>query len=600
MTARFPMRSKARWQWFQAYLLPILLILLAWALYLYGLDSKSLWFDELGTLANASWQGSWTDTIQNPSTIPTLPKPPLFFLVTRVFLALGDRVFVLRLPSVLFAALTTPLIYALGTALFDRRVGLLAAFLLAIAPLQVRYAQEARMYAMLTFFCVLSLYLFWHAIATGDKRWWLGFVVVAALGLYIHQFALLTWAVMGLFVLWLSIRPTTRVQFPVKVRTAVLAAAALALALLPMIPLLLRGLASDDGLGADAAPDWSLHSLLSAIRLFSGGTDGGVAIYLLLFALAVAVLATKKREILALSLAWIALPVIVVLILPFGHAVLLRYYLFALPVYLLLVAYGLAVPIERSASWLGRLRLPSNFCPVVSGMGTAALLGVLVTISILSVMAYYAETKQDWRDATRLIQTVAQPGDTIYVNQVYNRAGVLFYAQKNPQGSNPLTASSVQLLPADPATAFPLANEHNYWLIVTYRNRFQPEGSFYEQLEPAHRLVPRFILSPASVPRDSELLAPLSYASLAVIEVTTPTPPSIEFWAGDETLASGACTRLSWSVENVREVYLNDEGVVGQDSREVCPTSTATYELKVVHLDGSVSLKTIEIGVTAP
>jgi 4-amino-4-deoxy-L-arabinose transferase-like glycosyltransferase len=600
MTARFHVRSKANRQWWQAYLLPILLILLAWALYLYGLDSKSLWFDELGTLTNASWQGSWADTIQNPSTIPTLPKPPLFFLVTRVFLALGDLVFALRLPSVLFAALTIPLIYALGTALFGRLVGLLASFLLAIAPLQVRYAQEARMYAMLTFFCVLSLYLFWRAITTGEGRWWLGFVVVAALGLYIHQFALLTWAVMGLFVLWVLIHPAARRRFPIRIRTAVLAAAALVLALLPMIPLLLRGLASDDGLGAGAAPDWNLPSLLSAVRLFSGGTDLGVAVYLLLLALAVAVLVAKKREILALSLAWIVLPVILVLILPFGHAVLIRYYLFALPVYLLLVAYGLGVAIQRSGSWLRRLRFPSRFCPVVSGIGIAALLDVLVTISLLSITAYYGETKQDWRDATRLLQTVAQPGDTIYVNQDYNRTGILFYARKNSQAANPLTPASVQLLPADPVAAFPLASEHNYWLIVTYRDRFQPEGSFYAQLEPNHRLVPRFILSPANVPQDSDLLAPLSYANLAVIEVTTPNPPSIQFWAGDEALSSGACTRLSWSVENVREVYLNDQGVIGQDSREVCPSSTASYELKVVHLDGSVSLKTIEIEVNVP
>ncbi len=61
----------------------------------------------------------------------------------------------------------------------------------------------------------------------------------------------------------------------------------------------------------------------------------------------------------------------------------------------------------------------------------------------------------------------------------------------------------------------------------------------------------------------------------------TPTRPdggSI-FWADRYSLKSGDCTNLHWAVENVVEVYLNNNPVTGKESREVCPTQTTTYTL---------------------
>jgi hypothetical protein len=55
---------------------------------------------------------------------------------------------------------------------------------------------------------------------------------------------------------------------------------------------------------------------------------------------------------------------------------------------------------------------------------------------------------------------------------------------------------------------------------------------------------------------------------------------------------------LRWSVENVREVYLDGGGVVGQGKRKVCPAATTTYELKVIHLDGAIELSYITIVVS--
>jgi hypothetical protein len=53
-------------------------------------------------------------------------------------------------------------------------------------------------------------------------------------------------------------------------------------------------------------------------------------------------------------------------------------------------------------------------------------------------------------------------------------------------------------------------------------------------------------------------------------------------------------------VENVREVYLDGEGVVGRGEREVCPTESTTYELEVILADGTSTLERIEVSVVSP
>jgi hypothetical protein len=77
----------------------------------------------------------------------------------------------------------------------------------------------------------------------------------------------------------------------------------------------------------------------------------------------------------------------------------------------------------------------------------------------------------------------------------------------------------------------------------------------------------------------------------------TAATPSVKFWVDDETITKGSCTRLRWDVENVREVYLQGDGVVGQGERKVCPDATKTYKLRVVYLDGSEEVFKVTVQV---
>jgi mannosyltransferase len=601
MTGRSSARDGTGPTWLEGYLLPITVTLLGMGLYLWGLDSKSLWFDELGTLTGSGWGGSWLDAVRLPLTIPTTPKPPLSFIVTRLsLLVLGDYVFVLRWPSALFATLTIPLVYALGKALFDRRVGLLGAFLLAIAPLHVRYAQEARMYAMFAFLSVLNLYLFWRAVRSTDWRWWFAFAAIAILNLYTHLFALLTLGLMTLFALGLLVWRRRQPQFPFRSWHFAAALTVILLAYAPMVPFLTEGLSSGEGLGGEAAPDWTLPSLVGALRLFSGGVNVGLVAYAFLFALATVVLAAKRRDILALAFVWVALPVILVLAMPFGHQVRIRFFLFALPVYLLLVAYGLTVTIQWSVSQFARLRRSAHLRSAAEVLTTALLLGLLGVLAIPSISSYYAETKQEWRDAIRLVDSLAEPGDKILVRHVYHQKGVLFYTQQWMHGQGGWTEANVQVLPRDLTAAFPVDDNGRRWLIVPERGSFLPGGALDERIQPHYHLLPPIVLEPSSVPQEAQLIAPTSFRPVAVVQAVRSAPPSIRFWAEETALNQTDCTILHWEVENVRDVYLDGEGVVGQGARQVCPNATTHYELKVIHRDGTVTVHSVEILVSAP
>ncbi|MCP4359911.1 MAG: META domain-containing protein, partial [Chloroflexi bacterium] len=85
----------------------------------------------------------------------------------------------------------------------------------------------------------------------------------------------------------------------------------------------------------------------------------------------------------------------------------------------------------------------------------------------------------------------------------------------------------------------------------------------------------------------------------------TPLPEaSINFWADSTTINQGECTTLRWDVENIQAVWVYPLGepydqypITGQGNQEVCPTTTTTYEMRVLKTDGSVELRQITIMV---
>jgi len=187
----------------------LLLIILAFALRVYQLDAKSIWFDESHSLNRASLDLAsiasgkqiWGDRVAWDRT----HVPFYFFLLHFLIKLAGDSDFTLRFLSVIFGVLTVPLIYIMGKKLGYPRVGLWAALLATFSPFYLWYSQEARMYTLLVFLGLLSVYSLLRAIGEDKVGWYATYAVTTTAMLYtsLFSFELLTFeGLIGLLAIW--------------------------------------------------------------------------------------------------------------------------------------------------------------------------------------------------------------------------------------------------------------------------------------------------------------------------------------------------------------------------------------------------------------
>ena len=122
------------------------------------LGRESFWYDEALSdwFIRLSLKNLWTE-------VPTYEiHPPLFYTLLKGWAALfGESEAALRSMSAVAGTATIPLVYLLGRFAAPRgqghAVGLGAAALFALAPVQIAYSQDARPYAILVFSAALAL-----------------------------------------------------------------------------------------------------------------------------------------------------------------------------------------------------------------------------------------------------------------------------------------------------------------------------------------------------------------------------------------------------------------------------------------------------------
>ena len=79
---------------------------------------------------------------------------------------------------------------------------------------------------------------------------------------------------------------------------------------------------------------------------------------------------------------------------------------------------------------------------------------------------------------------------------------------------------------------------------------------------------------------------------------TTVPAPEVWFRLDQNPIAAGSCTGLRWDTANIQEVRLDGQEVTAAGSREVCPTTSTSYELTVTGLDDKEESYQLTLGVT--
>jgi uncharacterized membrane protein len=471
----------------------LLIVLLAFLLRLYRLDHQSLWYDEGFSLYLARLSLGEI-TARTASDI----HPPLYYYLLHLWLgSFGDSEFVLRFFSLVSGLLTLPLIYALGKRLLGTASGLLAALLLAVSPLYLWYSQEARMYTLVTFLCLLSSYLLLRALEGKAGFLWGGYIFVNILAIYSHFYAffVLAFQVLFLLVWWAAKRKGDTLL------AGLLSQGSVVLAYLPWSGFVLRRYAAD-------VSYWRGELVFTEVVrktliLFSTGhtilesrAQPIAIVYgaILLCALVVIALRGKRTAggmgsfwRLLFLLLYISLPVVLLFLIsyqrPKFHP---RYLMLASPAFFLILAGGLAGLLERGKSWRW---LPFS-------LGLASLCFLLVTSAYSDFNAYFdiKFTKDDFRSAARHIQTHIQDNEVVILTSGHLFPVFTYYYEQDnwyPIPDEP-TLSTERVLNysvADDLNRI-LAGKEGVWLLLWQDEVVDPNGFLTMMLGEEGKLLP--------------------------------------------------------------------------------------------------------------
>ena len=144
------------------------------------------------------------DTLKSLATEDS-QHPPIYYLLARFWAQLfGSSVAVMRTLPALISLLVFPCIYWLCLELFESSLtGWFAVGVMAISPLQLLYAQEAREYSLWTVTILLSSVALLRAVRLRTKISWGIYAVTWAISLYTFLFSALVAIGYG-FYIWVS------------------------------------------------------------------------------------------------------------------------------------------------------------------------------------------------------------------------------------------------------------------------------------------------------------------------------------------------------------------------------------------------------------
>jgi mannosyltransferase len=313
-------------------------------------------------------------------------SPPLYYLLLHGWMrAFGDGEAALHALSLVFALAFVPAALWAGWAIFGRSAGLAAAALAAVNPYLSSYAQEARMYTLLSLLGLVAAATFVKAFVDRDRRAVPAFALTLALMAYTHNWALFLGAGAALVLTGLAREAPDRRAL---VRDGALAFGGAAVLYLPWVPTLV-GQALETGAPWASPP--TVAAPLELARGLFGGPGPAIA---LVVAAAVAIRARLRAAVvlLAVAAATLALAWLASQISPAWSS---RYFGAVLGALLLVAAAGIA-----SAGRLG-----------------VALLAVVAALSIPVPAPSTLENKSNADVLAGALDGRLRPGDTVLSTQ---------------------------------------------------------------------------------------------------------------------------------------------------------------------------------------
>jgi len=144
---------------------------------------------------------SWNDTLTVLKQ--KAEHPPLYYFLTRWSVQLfGHTITVIRSLPALISLLIFPILYWLGRELFSEKSVIGSAIsLIAVSPIHVLYAQEAREYSLWIVATLLASACLLKALRVNTKTAWITYSLSLILGLYSHLLFIWVMLAHGIYIL---------------------------------------------------------------------------------------------------------------------------------------------------------------------------------------------------------------------------------------------------------------------------------------------------------------------------------------------------------------------------------------------------------------
>lgn len=414
-----------------------LIFILATFLRVYQLGMECIWLDEATSILISE-----KDLFEIIRTTKSDVHPAFYYIVLHFMTWFGQSEFMVRVPSMIFGILSIPFMYLVSKRLFGVKEGLISSFLLSISLMHIYYSQEARMYSLLAFLVLASIYFFYSAVEENRTWLWLGFIISTVLGIYTHYFGFFIFPIEILFyaLTQISINGGSALNIKFKdLRNVKLFGASTAIIIfliIPRIQVFIDQAASRVG----GEVTWGIGQsnfvgiLLARFSTFSMTPS---TTFLLLFIIGiVASIIHNKKQMLLLGM-WFVLPIIVSYYLAALMPIQPRYLIFILPAFLILISRGVTATAGLLSPTNG---LSKTKLHAAQKNQSFIILGIILLFCVISfnpIQNYYTTSqKNDWRSTADYLESRTQPGDVIVPLPGYMGKPLEYYYDNSTDGTS--------------------------------------------------------------------------------------------------------------------------------------------------------------------
>jgi hypothetical protein len=156
---------------------------------LWTITKSSFWFDEAFGAYMIHY--NFLDIARYTATDV---HPPMFYWLLKSWsLIFGNTELALRSMSVFFGGIAIVFGYLLTNKLFTKTAARISLIFMVLAPMFIRYSQEARMYMLVAAIALAATYVLTIALESKKRLHWVIYGILISLGMWVHYYAAIVW-----------------------------------------------------------------------------------------------------------------------------------------------------------------------------------------------------------------------------------------------------------------------------------------------------------------------------------------------------------------------------------------------------------------------